>query len=128
MEYLKFNDKQSAIDFCIKVNKGEGIYPDPKRITTGYTQPFDEGDNYYVVADSITLKYTDKKPVSLEKDDSAQPEISGYKVIKAIDYYDGNMSVWLKIDGIRTEIKINYNNPLNRSEVETKVLNKLSKL
>ena len=64
----KFQDKQNAVDFCVKVNKGEGIYPDPKNVTTGYCQPFEYQNEIYVLADSVTAKYIDKVAISLKED------------------------------------------------------------
>jgi hypothetical protein len=125
MEYYKFQDKTSAANFCIKVNKGEGLYVDPNRITTGYTQPIEIDREYYVIADAVTAKYTDKTPIELDKDDTAQPIWNGYKLMKMVDYFDGNITVYLRKDRLTTDINVNYNKELTQAEILAKVANKL---
>jgi len=125
MLYYKFQDKTSAANFCIKVNKGENLYVDPDRITTGYTQPIEIDREYYVIADAVTAKYTDKTPIELDNDDTAQPIWNGYKQMKMVDYFDGNITVTLKKDGIAQDVKVNYNKELTNAEIMAKVANKL---
>ena len=65
MEYYKFTTKQSAIDFCILINEGENIEISAENTTTDYAQPFQLNNKFYVIADEITAKYTDKKPITI---------------------------------------------------------------
>ena len=66
MEYYKFTTKQSAIDFCILINEGENIEVSQENTTTGYAQPFELNNEFYVISDEITAKYTLLKAVEIE--------------------------------------------------------------
>jgi hypothetical protein len=63
--YFKFENKRAALDFCIEVNKGENIIVSEGNVTTGYAQPFELSGQFYVIADEITQKYTDKEAIDL---------------------------------------------------------------
>jgi hypothetical protein len=63
--YFKFENKKAALDFCIEVNKGENIIVSEENVTTGYAQPFELTGQFYVIADEVTQKYTDKEAIDL---------------------------------------------------------------
>ena len=63
--YFKFENKRAALDFCIEVNKGENIIVSEENVTTGYAQPFELSGQFYVIADDVTKKYTDKEAIDL---------------------------------------------------------------
>jgi hypothetical protein len=63
--YFKFDNKKAALDFCIEVNKGENIIISEENVTTGYAQPFELSGQFYVIADEVTSKYTDKEAINL---------------------------------------------------------------
>ena len=65
MEYYNFKIKQDAIDFCILINEGEKIEVSEKNTTTGYAQPFELNNEFYVIADEITAKYTNLIPIKI---------------------------------------------------------------
>ena len=63
--YFKFENKKAALDFCLEVNKGENIIVSEENVTTGYAQPFELSGQFYVIADDVTKKYTDKEAIDL---------------------------------------------------------------
>ena len=76
----KFN-KQEAIEFCQKVNKGEKIEISEDMVATGYCQPFEYLGSFYVIADEVTSKYTDQEAIDLyAKRDVTPPTLIGYGV------------------------------------------------
>jgi hypothetical protein len=79
--YFKFENKKAALDFCIEVNKGENIHVSEENVTTGYAQPFELSGQFYVIADEVTQKYTDKEAIDLFAPiDTTPPQLSTLKV------------------------------------------------
>jgi hypothetical protein len=79
--YFKFENKKAALDFCIEVNKGEKIIVSEENVTTGYAQPFELSGQFYVIADEVTQKYTDKEAIDLFAPiDTTPPTPTGYGV------------------------------------------------
>jgi len=102
--YFKFN-KQQAIEFCLKVNKGENIEVSEKNTTTGYCQPFEYLGSFYVIADDVTSKYTKQEPIELYKSDySDNPLVNGFRLIQVNDLYNGTIEIHLMNEETR-EIK-----------------------
>jgi hypothetical protein len=80
--YFKFDNKKAALDFCIEVNKGENIIVSEENVTTGYAQPFELSGQFYVIADEITQKYTDKEAIDLFAPiDTTPPTLYGLGVV-----------------------------------------------
>jgi hypothetical protein len=80
--YFKFENKKAALDFCIEVNKGENIQVSEENVTTGYAQPFEFKGVFYVLADEVTSKYTDKEAIDLFAPiDTTPPTIYGLGVV-----------------------------------------------
>jgi hypothetical protein len=93
--YFKFN-KQQAIEFCQKVNKGENIEVSEKNTTTGYCQPFEYLGSFYVIADEVTSKYTDLEPIEIYQSDySDRPLINGFRLVQVNDLYNGTIDIYL---------------------------------
>jgi hypothetical protein len=80
--YFKFDNKKEALDFCIEVNKGENIHVSEENVTTGYAQPFEFKGVFYVLADEVTSKYTDKEAIDLFAPiDTTPPTLYGLGVV-----------------------------------------------
>jgi hypothetical protein len=80
--YFKFENKKAALDFCIEVNKGENIIVSEENVTTGYAQPFELSGQFYVIADEVTSKYTDKEAIDLFAPiDTTPPTLYGLGVV-----------------------------------------------
>ena len=80
--YFKFENKKTALDFCIEVNKGENIIVSEENVTTGYAQPFELSGQFYVIADEVTSKYTDKEAIDLfAAIDTTPPTLYGLGVV-----------------------------------------------
>jgi hypothetical protein len=80
--YFKFENKKAALDFCIEVNKGENIIVSEENVTTGYAQPFEFKGVFYVLADDVTSKYTDKEAIDLFAPiDTTPPQLYGLGVV-----------------------------------------------
>jgi hypothetical protein len=80
--YFKFDNKKAALDFCIEVNKGENIIVSDENVTTGYAQPFEFKGVFYVLADEVTKKYTDKEAIDLFAPiDTTPPTLYGLGVV-----------------------------------------------
>jgi hypothetical protein len=80
--YFKFDNKKEALDFCIEVNKGENIIVSEENVTTGYAQPFEFKGVFYVLADEVTSKYTDKEAIDLFAPiDTTPPTLYGLGVV-----------------------------------------------
>jgi hypothetical protein len=80
--YFKFENKKAALDFCIEVNKGENIIISEENVTTGYAQPFELSGQFYVIADDVTKKYTDKEAIDLFAPiDTTPPTLYGLGVV-----------------------------------------------
>ena len=80
--YFKFDNKKAALDFCIEVNKGENIHVSEENVTTGYAQPFELSGQFYVIADEVTQKYTDKEAIGLFAPiDTTPPTLYGLGVV-----------------------------------------------
>jgi hypothetical protein len=80
--YFKFENKRAALDFCLEVNKGENIHVSEENVTTGYAQPFEFKGVFYVLADEVTSKYTDKEAIDLFAPiDTTPPTLYGLGVV-----------------------------------------------
>jgi hypothetical protein len=80
--YFKFQNKKEALDFCLEVNKGENIHISEENVTTGYAQPFEFKGTFYVLADEVTSKYTDKEAIDLFAPiDTTPPQLYGLGVV-----------------------------------------------
>jgi hypothetical protein len=79
---FKFENKKTALDFCIKVNKGENISVSEENVTTGYCQPFEYMGTFYVIADDVTRKYSDAEEFDpFAPLDTTPPTLSPYAVV-----------------------------------------------
>jgi hypothetical protein len=79
---FKFENKKTALDFCIEVNKGENIIVSEENVTTGYAQPFELSGQFYVIADEVTQKYTNKESIDLFAPiDTTPPTLYGLGVV-----------------------------------------------
>jgi hypothetical protein len=80
--YFKFENKKAALDFCLEVNRGENISVSEENVTTGYAQPFEFKGVFYVLADEVTSKYTDKEAIDLFAPiDTTPPTLYGVGVV-----------------------------------------------
>jgi hypothetical protein len=80
--YFKFENKKAALDFCLEVNRGENIIVSEENVTTGYAQPFELSGQFYVLADDVTKKYTDKEAIDLFAPiDTTPPTLYGLGVV-----------------------------------------------
>jgi hypothetical protein len=80
--YFQFSTKQSALAFCLQVNEGEGIFINENNTTTGYAQPFELQDKFYVIADDITSKYTNQEQFDLFSNaNPITPAMTGYGIL-----------------------------------------------
>jgi hypothetical protein len=84
---FKFDNKKASLDFCIEVNKGENIIVSEENVTTGYAQPFELSGQFYVIADEVTKKYTDKEAIDLFAPIDTTPPAPTYMGIEIPDKF-----------------------------------------
>ena len=75
MPYIRFDTLNEANAFVQVVNDGEeiGIQYHPERTTTSYCQPIERNLAFYVLADAITMKYSNADVVDLPPDLNPNP-------------------------------------------------------
>lgn len=104
MEFYKFNTKAETIQFCILVNRGENITVSDYRVTTGYCQPIEFRDRFYIVKDAVTSKYTTQTPISFEgRRLNTTPPTSNGKGLVIITRFQWVFP--LKLNGFTVEMK-----------------------
>jgi hypothetical protein len=108
--YFKFENKKSALDFCLEINKGEKILIKEENTTTGYALPFEYESFFYVLADEVTSKYTDQEPIDLFAPFDLVEELSaiGIEIVKAVDLFNGVVQIHYIKEGQKIISKMQY--------------------
>jgi hypothetical protein len=106
----KFENKKAALDFCLEVNRGEGIFITEENQATGYALPFEYMGFFYVLADEVTSKYTDQEPIDLFVPFDLVEELAaiGIEIVKAVDLFNGVVQIHYIKEGQKIMSEMQY--------------------